>query len=190
MTYWYAVNSKPHRERQAEQNLLRLGVETFCPLLKQSKVIRRVRQTVIRPLFPGYLFAKFDASCHLRAVAYAGGVSRIVTFGGTPAVVDEAMIDSVKNRLQHGYAVAPSHRLKPGQVVTIQEGPLYGIEAVFEREMDDQERVVLLLRTLAYQARVVMPMSHVGVGISRTVSPLQGNEARTKYGEESLLRSA
>jgi len=74
--------------------------------------------------------------------------------------------------------------------VTIQEGPFNGIEAVFEREMDDQQRVVLLLRTLAYQARVVMPMSHVGVRTSRNVSSLQGDEARAKYGEESLLRSA
>lgn len=179
MTNWHVVSTKPHRERQAGQNLVRLGVDAFCPLLKQTKVIRRVRQTVIRPLFPGYLFAKFDASCHLRAVAYAGGVRRIVAFGDTPAVVDEAMIEAIRSRLRDGYVPVACQALEPGQVVTILDGPLNGIEAVFEREMSDKQRVVLLLRTLAYQARVVVQLNHVRAVINQRISPVRDEETRS-----------
>ena len=66
--HWYAVNTKPHHERLADLNLGRLGVETFYPQMKQKKVIRRREETVSGPLFPGYLFARFDMDVHNRAV--------------------------------------------------------------------------------------------------------------------------
>ncbi len=57
---WFLVHTKPHSEKLAETHLQQLGVEIFCPLIKQEKIIRRKRRSVISPLFPGYLFAKFD----------------------------------------------------------------------------------------------------------------------------------
>ena len=159
--HWYAVNTKSHHEQLAELNLQRLGVETFYPQIKQRKVIRRKEKTVIGPLFPGYLFARFHVATSYRAVTYARGVRRIVAFGSTPARVDEDLIQGMKTRLCNGYVSPNPRRLAPGQVVRIQDGPLSGIEAVFEREMPDHQRVVLLLRTLAYQARVVVPFEQV-----------------------------
>ena len=159
--HWYAVSTKPHQEYQAEGNLQRLGVETFCPQLKQRKVIRRVSQMVIRPLFPGYLFARLNIEDQYRAATYARGVRRIVAFGSTPARVEEELIQGIKDRLSQGYLTLTPRPLAPGQVVKIQDGPLSGLEAVFEREMSDHQRVVLLLRTLAYQARVVVPFEQV-----------------------------
>ncbi len=159
--HWYAVNTKPYREHVADLNLRRLGVETFCPLLKQSKVIRRRRQTVVGPLFPAYLFIRFNYEDQQRAVSYARGVRKIVVFGATPAVVEEDLIDAIKSRLENGYVTVTSPRFTPGESVRIQEGPLCGLEAIFERDMSHHQRVVLLLRTLAYQARVVVPFDQV-----------------------------
>jgi transcriptional antiterminator RfaH len=159
--YWYAVSTKPHHERRAELNLLRLGVETFNPQLKESTVIRRVRRVVTVPLFPGYLFAKLDLDNQFRAVSYAKGVRRIVAFGSTPAKVDEELIEAIKVRLINGEVIAPARALKAGQTVKIQDGPLRGLHAVFERELTGQQRAVLLLRTLAYQARIVVPLEQV-----------------------------
>jgi len=159
--YWYAVSTKPHHERRAELNLQQLGVETFNPQLKESKVIRRVRRVVTVPLFPGYLFAKLDLDNQFRAVSYAKGVRRIVAFGSTPAKVDEELIKDIKDRLINGEAIAPHRVLKAGQTVRIQDGPLGGLHAVFERELTGQQRAILLLRTLAYQARIVVPLEQV-----------------------------
>ena len=159
--YWYAVSTKPHHERRAELNLQRLGVETFNPQFKESKVIRRVRRVVTVPLFPGYLFVKVDLDNQFRAVSYAKGVRRIVTFGLTPAKVDEELIEAIKGRLSSGEMITPVRVLKAGQTVKIQDGPLGGLHAVFEREMTGQQRAVLLLRTLAYQARIVVPLEQV-----------------------------
>jgi transcriptional antiterminator RfaH len=161
MMDWYVVNTKSHQERQAEVNLVRLGVEVFCPRLMESKVIRRVRKTVITSLFPGYLFARLDVGTQYRSVIYATGVRKIVTFGATAAKVDQELIDGIRSRLLNGYAMLPSRLPKPGQLVRIQSGPLSGLDAIFEREMTGSQRVVLLLQMLSCQARVVLPAEQV-----------------------------
>lgn len=158
---WYAVNTKPKQESLAGQNLQRLGVETFCPQLKQDKVIRRKRQTLIGPLFPGYLFARFHLDTHYRAVKYARGVRKLVAFGPDPVVVGDEIIESIRSRIREGFVVVQQSFFKPGQAVIIQAGPLAGLEAIFEQEMNDHQRAVLLLRTLSYQARVIVNLEHV-----------------------------
>jgi len=158
---WYALHIKPHQENLAQHSLQKLGVESFCPLLKQTKLIRRRRQTVIGPLFPGYLFARINPEIHCRAVNYARGVRRLVAFGEIPVVVDDQIIESIKSKIKHESAAIPLCLFTPGQIVRIQEGPLRGFEAVFEREMSDQQRVALLLQMLSYQARVVVELNHI-----------------------------
>ena len=158
---WYAVNTKPHQENLAEMNLQRFGVETFCPQLKQDQVIRRRRQTVITPLFPGYLFARFNLDAHYRAVNYAQGVRKLVAFGPAPERVPEEIIESIKSKACDGCVTIQQSSFIPGQAVRIQEGPLQGLEAVFEMEMSDHQRVVILVRALSYQARVIVDCEHI-----------------------------
>ena len=158
---WYAVNTKPRQENIAQLNLERLSVETFFPQLVQNKVIRRKKQRVVGPLFPGYLFVRFDIETHYRAVNYAQGVRGVVTFGSSPAEVDKEMIESIKSRFEEGYVVIPPPSFEPGQRVRVQQGPLEGLEAVFESEIPAQQRVVLLMKALFYQARVVVDREDV-----------------------------
>lgn len=158
---WYVVSTKPHREKQAELHIKQWGIECLLPLLKVSKVIRRTRKTVIAPLFPGYLFARFDLVRHYRAVTYATGVRKIVEFGSGPVELDPAMIDAMKERLTDGYVTPQLERFKAGQIVHIKGGPLAGLEAVFMREMTDRNRVLLLLNTLGLHAKVTLDSDQV-----------------------------
>ncbi len=153
---WYLVRSKPRQECIAEMNLHRWDVETFCPQLKQTKRIRGKKRTVIIPLFPGYLFSKFDLYTEYRKVAYAHGVAGVVMFGATPAKVDEEIVESIRARMHDGIVSLSSSKLIPGQPVRIQEGPFKGLLAVFERELTGTQRVALLLKNVTYGARVVI----------------------------------
>ena len=161
--HWYVVSTKPHQEKQAELHIKQCGIECFLPLLKESKIIRRTRKTVIEPLFPGYLFARFELERHYRAVSYATGVRKIVEFGSGPVELDATMIDAIKERLNDGYVTPHSERLKIGQIVHIKGGPLAGFEAVFVREMTDRNRVLLLLNTLGLHAKLTMDIDQVSL---------------------------
>lgn len=160
---WYVVSTKPHQEKQAELHIKQSGIECFLPLLKENKIIRRTRQTIIKPLFPGYLFARFKLERHYRAVSYATGVRKIVEFGSGPVELDAGMIDAIKERLNDGYVTLMPVRPVYGQVVHIKGGPLAGIEAVFVREMTDQNRVLLLLNTLGFHAKLTMDFDHISL---------------------------
>jgi transcriptional antiterminator RfaH len=158
---WYVVSAKPRQEKIAAQNLARLGVEPFFPQIRRNRRgVRGVNRSV-SPLFPGYLFARFDRVTHYRAVNFAQGVRKVVMFGSTLAEVEAEMIESIRSKLTDGILTVAPPSFHPGQSVRIEEGPLKGLEAVFEREMDDRERVVVLLKAISYQARVVVNLDSV-----------------------------
>lgn len=158
---WYALSTKPRQEQQAASSLEILGVETFCPRLLRRKIVRRKWRDVLSPLFSGYIFARFDVAASYRAVSYARGIRKIVTFGQTPVPVGPDIIAGIKARMVDGYVTVAPAGLAPGQRVRIQTGPLEGLEAIFEREMSDHQRVVLLLRAMTARWRVVVPFEQV-----------------------------
>jgi transcriptional antiterminator RfaH len=161
MNSWYAVNTKTRYEAIACASLERHGVEVFLPMLRERKVLRGKRCLTTSPLFPGYLFANFDVSSQLRAVTYAQGVRNLVTFGNGPSMVDESIIHAIRSQLTEGVIELSEDRFSPGQVVRIQDGPLCGLEAVFEKKLDGTSRAVLLLKAMSFQARVILDSRHV-----------------------------
>ena len=57
---WFILQFKPKSHHQAKQNLNQQGFETFLPLhdTTSRKASRFITST--QPLFPGYMFIKFD----------------------------------------------------------------------------------------------------------------------------------
>ncbi|UVT16951.1 MAG: hypothetical protein H8K04_05195 [Nitrospira sp.] len=160
---WYAVSTKANHERHVEQNIKRLGIECFLPLLQEHKIVRRQPKTVIGPLFPGYLFVRIDLSKHYRAVIYTRGVRKIVEFGSIPVKVDAAMIDIIKNKTKDAkmFVREEAKELRNGQLVQIMDGPLIGFEAVFVRKMPGRQRAIVLLHALALRARAVVDIGQL-----------------------------
>ena len=154
--HWYVIRTKPHQERLAEFHLRQLSVETFLPLLRQQKTVRYHDKTVVEPLFPRYLFARFDITDRYRAINFSRGVLNIVVFGLKPAEVSEALIDGIKSRMEDGYVTPKAEHFQQGQLVHITGGPLAGLEAVFVREIKEKDRVLLLLRALGLHAKLMM----------------------------------
>ena len=153
---WYAVHTQPRREQVAETHLRALGATTFCPRYRQRVILHGYRREVVRPLFPGYLFASFDVSRDFRAVHYATGVRGVVAFGGEPAVVPPELLTGIETRMENGYVVLPPRSFSVGERVEIIDGPFQGHTGIFQAGLSGAERVAILLDTLKYNARVVL----------------------------------
>lgn len=155
---WYAIQTKPHREDQAASNIGRLGLAVLLPKVKRERLEYGNRAVSIKPLFPGYLFARFSPSSHLRSIRYARGVNRVVCFGELPVPLSEEVVDTIKARVgRDGFVnLNSSKSFRKGDQVVVNEGPLQGLAGVFEQELSDGERAVVLLKTVEYQARVLV----------------------------------
>ena len=69
---WYCVRAKPRQEMVASSTLTTLDhAEVFIPRTQRA---RKAKPEPLKPLFPGYFFARFDPVEHLRNVHYARGV--------------------------------------------------------------------------------------------------------------------
>jgi transcriptional antiterminator RfaH len=151
---WYVVQTKPKQEGRAEANLQAWGVPTLAP---KVRLARRSHDgeglSGATPLFPGYLFALFDADTLLAKVRLTRGVSRVVGFGEYATPVDDAIMTIIQGRVQADGFVARDEP-EPGDVVEIVEGPLRSLAGVFERVLPARDRVLILLTTVGCRARV------------------------------------
>jgi len=155
---WYAIYTKRQKEHHAENKLLLLDIETFLPLILAR--VRRKRQ--LRPLFPCYLFARFQASRWLHVVNYLEGVHKVVSFNDVPLPVDQAIIDLLRNRAgERGYLVQ-EQQFAPGDQVRVKGSVFDGLEGRLEA-IRPRDRVVVLLRTLYRTARVELDAASIEV---------------------------
>jgi transcriptional antiterminator RfaH len=151
---WYALYTKPCREVFAAANVRDLGLEVFLPRIQRAFRGRRRRATRMRPLFPGYIFARMQPANDLHAVRNTPGVVHIVSSCNQPAPVPDEIIAGLSQRLNDdGCLLVTQDALRAGDEVTIGDGPLRGLIARFERECDDGVRVMLLLNAIGH-ARV------------------------------------
>ena len=161
---WYAVHTKPTREDSAAMNIRRMGLEVLLPKTERERKVYGVPHKVIRPLFPGYLFARFTPATYLHLINYARGVSRVVSGCGKPIAVEERIIEAIQSRVGAGGYVrmeCSSQGLKPGDRIEVTEGPFRGLKGIFARELSDTARVMILLDMIEYQAQVSVEKRHI-----------------------------
>ena len=147
---WYAVHVRSNQERLTAGQLAARGVEPFLPTY--TALSRRLDRRVVltRPLFSGYVFARFDLAGPSRiAVLRAPGVVRIVGFGGAPTPVPDATIDSLRILAAEGEGVVRPHPLvREGQEVAVVDGCFRGAVGVLHVKAGRKPVLVVELELL------------------------------------------
>jgi transcriptional antiterminator RfaH len=155
---WYVVQTRPHAEIKAAQNLERQGFATYLPRYRKRRRHARRIETVAVPLFPRYLFVAADlASQRWRAIHSTFGVSQLVCHGEAPVPVTEAILQELWCRQDDaGYVrVDLAPRFSPGDKVRVSGGVFSACLGLFEG-MTDSQRVAILLDLLGRKVKVVL----------------------------------
>jgi len=160
---WYCVHAKAKRESSVA-NFLEdtYDLETFCPLFEKVKVIRRVKRKVTLPLFPGYLFCRFEFAKYYRAVRYAHHALGLVSCGGKPVIVHDEIVAQLKDQIGDlMVSAAMDDQLREGDQVKVLGGPMQGMGGTVLKELGDSDRVAVLMTLLNGDVRVVISRSQV-----------------------------
>lgn len=129
----------------AAAHLRSLGIEVFNPQLRFQRPTRRGPAWTVKPLFPNYLFARFELLALFRRVRYAFGVADIVNFGSRWAEVPDSEIASLRPLWSDGEALALPQPIEVGGSVVLTGGLFHGMEAQVVALLPARQRVRVLL---------------------------------------------
>jgi transcriptional antiterminator RfaH len=154
---WYIVQTKPHKEAWVERFLRGMVADVFLPRIVERVRAGRTMQRRVSPMFPSYLFARLSLDSLGKTVRYTQGVRDFVRFGGNAQPVSSETVEAIRDRIgPKGVYEPPPARFQTGERLQINEGPLRGLEVVFEREMNGPERVAVLLTEVQLAARIIL----------------------------------
>lgn len=154
---WYAIHTKSRQEDLVAYHLSRLDMEILNPKQMKEKLVWGRPRKVTEPLFPGYLFARFNPARFLHTIQYTRGVRKVLHFGATLLRIEDEIIHGIRERLNSEDCVEfQDIQFCAGDSVAVTEGAFNGLRGIFKREMNDRKRVVLLLDILGASAEVMI----------------------------------
>ena len=161
-TQWYAASLQSNQEYQAQKYLQGHDVVHFLPTYRLTSSRKDRAVTLIRPLFPGYIFVYIEIPGEQkRLVLKAPGVCGLVSFSGKPAAIANQIIESL--HIVTGAAtgeVRPHPLVKPGQMVRVADGPF-------------KNAVGILCDAATHKKQLVIELSFLGRAVAVPIDPRQ-----------------
>ncbi|WP_066801114.1 transcription termination/antitermination protein NusG [Sphingomonas soli] len=144
---WYVAETETRGEGVAVANLERQSFTSFCPRFRKVRRHARRVDTVLAPLFPGYVFVRFDVDTDpWRSINGTRGVRRLVSISpARPRPMPEAAMTQLL--ASFGEDPAPEASVRIGDSVKIVSGPFAEQLATVE-SLDGKGRVRVLLEIL------------------------------------------
>jgi transcriptional antiterminator RfaH len=128
---------------------------------------------ITEPMFPGYLFCRFNLWHMARAVIYSPGISGLIRFGNQCPVVPDLVVAELQSTLGADEIMEVDRSLKIGDRVLIEAGPMQGAEGVVCRVFPGKTRVALLLEFLGRQTQIEIDMDQVKAALDNPKTAAQ-----------------
>ena len=170
---WFAIRTKSNRESVVAEALSDKGYQVLFPTLvpgdgKQGRAVSK------KPLFPGYLFARFDVKTRL-PILITDGVAYIVSSGKIPIPVDAEEMVSLQLLIASHSRLTLEPKLPVGTPVYITYGPLAGASGQVIHDGHD---------------RLIVSISLLQRAISVAISPEWISSASVLSGARNQLAAA
>src|SRR5580658_1554866 len=165
---WFALQVRGRQEFNISENLGSNGYEWFLPLYKSSKRWSDRIKQVDSPLFPGYVFCRFNPMDRL-PILKIPGVIQIVGFNRQLVAVDEDEIRAIQALVASGIPNHPCPYLELGDKVRIESGPLRGLEGLLV-EFQGNHQLVLSVTLLQRSVAVKIDSASV-TSVRNSVAP-------------------
>jgi len=150
---WFALLVKPRHEKAVAAALRGKGYTEYLPLYEaRHRSAGHLRKAQL-PLFPMYVFCRFDPVNRLPILTIPG-VFSIVASGTEPAPLDDREIEVMQTVVRSGLRIDPCPYVEIGEMVEIVNGPLRGLSGLILNSKGEQRLIVsvtLLRRSISIE---------------------------------------
>jgi len=159
--YWYALAVQPRRETYVENQLRSLDYRAVCA--RYFRIVRHARrtQTVLSPLFPGYIFVELAPELqNWRRLNSLPGSVGLVKFDNRPTPLNQCFVESLIENLGPDGVANFRDKLRVGdRVRTI--GGLFDQRVGEIVSMAESDRVKVLIGALNRKIETTLPSTAV-----------------------------
>ena len=162
---WYAIYTRSRFEKRTYGLLTDRGQEAYLPLVDSWRVWSDRKKRIEIPLLSSYLFVYADPEDYQTYldILNTPGVVRFIGFEGKPAPIPEQQIDALKRISKEGvHMECLEETPPPGTPVTVQSGPLKGLQGEVVHSSKGRQ-VVIRLDILDKCITVNIPLIQLGI---------------------------
>lgn len=150
---WFALVVRNRWENIAASSLSTKGYHSLLAVFKERRRWSDRWKELELPLFPGYIFCRFDPSHRLPVLTTPGVLSIVGTSKG-PSPVDAEEIAGIQLLARSGCSARPWPFLEIGQLVRVSQGPLCGLTGIVLQVKSETKLILsitLLRRSVAVE---------------------------------------
>lgn len=156
---WFALQVRSRWEAAAADLLRGKGLEILLPTYTTKRKWSDRVKVVESPLFPGYVFCRFDVHNRL-PVLITPGVISVVGRGKTPVAVDDLEIQSIRAAIASGIHLEPWPYVEIGERVRIKHDVLDGMEGILT-SFKGSHRVIISVTLLRRSVALEIDRSRI-----------------------------
>ena len=149
LSRWFLAYTKPRFESVAQVNLQQQGFDVYLPLYKKFKKTEAGSVSVFEPMFPRYIFFRPSRpSQSIATVRSTKGVNNLVRFGFEPAVLQDSMVELIRQLEQsrNEVSVQGASPFKAGQAVRLKHNALNNMQGLVQSV--GSKRIAVLLEIM------------------------------------------
>ena len=156
MNRWHVIYTKTGAENLARGQLEAQKFHVYFPQFAQNIRHARKDKRIIAPLFPRYIFVRFDPMRRRwRCINGTRGVSYLITMNEIPSALPEGIVEEIMARETKDHLINVSDQAPyiNGDRLEITSGAFTKQVGAFLR-MERQDRIVMLLKLLGKNIEV------------------------------------
>jgi transcription antitermination factor NusG len=156
---WFALQTRQRYEEFVAKQLRGKGFAPFVPMYTTWRRWSDRTKEVTLPLFPGYVFCRFNPMNRLPILTSAG-VIQVVGAGKNPTAIEDDEIAAIQRADSSGLPRQPWPYLGIGEKVKVVFGPLSGLEGILT-DYKGFHRLILSVNLLQRSVAVTLDRTWV-----------------------------
>ncbi len=116
---WYVLHTRPRSEKKAEEQLLSMGINAYCPTRSEIKQWSDRKKKIDIPVLPSMVLVKIK-DIDINRVFESTAVVRYMFWLGKRAIVRDKEVDILKKYLNGDRLIGQeTFKFKPGDIIEI-----------------------------------------------------------------------